>query len=113
VHGYSLRGILRRNNGDWVRARPGAVRAQQDEWSTMKMQSRGPRRVGMEPLGAHQSGMKQRVVYTVKSNRQPGQDAGSRAIGGGRGWACAGVRTIGGDALAMQVHAGHEHTYRL
>jgi len=53
----------------------------------------------------HQSGLKQRAVYTVKSNRQLGQDAGSRAIGGGRGWACAGGRAIGGDALAMQVHA--------
>ena len=50
--------------------------------------------------------MKQRIVYTVKSNRQLGQDAGNGAIGGGRGWACAGGRAIGGDALAMQVHAG-------
>jgi hypothetical protein len=48
VHGYSLRQILRRNNGDWVQAKLGAVRAQQDEWSVMmKMQSKGPRRVGM------------------------------------------------------------------
>jgi hypothetical protein len=49
--------------------------------------------------------MKQIIVYTVKSNRQLGQDADNGAIGGGRGWACAGRRAIGGDALAMQVHA--------
>jgi hypothetical protein len=53
----------------------------------------------------HQLGLKQRIVYTVKSNRQLGQDAGTGAIGRGRGWACVGVRAIGGDALAMQVHA--------
>jgi hypothetical protein len=53
----------------------------------------------------HQSGMKQIIVYTVKSKRQLGQDAGTGTIGGGRGWACAGGRAIGGDALAMQVHA--------
>ena len=28
------------------------------------------------------------------------------AIGGGEWWACAGGRAIGGDVLAMQVHAG-------
>jgi hypothetical protein len=60
---------------------------------------------GRAVAGIHQSGMKQRIVYTVKSNRQLGQDAGNGAIGGGRGWACAGGRAIGGDALAMQVRA--------
>lgn len=31
----------------------------------------------------------------------------------GRGVACVGGRAIGGDALAMQVHAGCKDTYRL
>lgn len=73
----------------------------------MKTQSRGPRRVETGAVaGVHQSGMKQTIVYTVKSNRQLVWDAGGEAIGGGRWGACAVGRAIGGDALAMQAHAG-------
>ena len=68
--------------------------------------SRGPRRSGERAVaGIHQSGMKQRIVYTVKSNRQLVQDANAGAIGGCRGWDVLAGRAIGGDALAMQVHA--------
>lgn len=49
--------------------------------------------------------MKQRTVYTVKSNRQLAQDADAWAIGGCRGWHVLAGRAIGGDALAMQVYA--------
>lgn len=52
-------------------------------------------------------------VYTVKSNRQLVRGTDTRAIGEGRGVACVGGRTIGGDALAMQVHAGRKDTYRV
>jgi hypothetical protein len=48
------------------------------------------------------------AVYS-KGNKSVTAKAGSRAIGGGRGRACAGGGAIGGDALAMQVHAGLGH----
>jgi hypothetical protein len=101
--------ILRRNNGNWAQLGRGAVRSHRriGETVMLRPQSRGPCRVGWgrSRCGVHQSERGQRFVYTVKSNRQLGQDAGSGAIGGGRGWTCAGGRAIGGDALALQAHA--------
>lgn len=70
--------------------------------------------MGKSPFqGFTQSKESAKDVYTVRSNRQLVQGTDSRAIGGGRGVALVGGRAIGGDALAMQVHAGGIDTYRL
>lgn len=88
---------------------PGAVRLYRDNmagWRRGSCSLEARAVWGEEPLqGVHQLKMKQILVYTVKSNRQLVQNADAGAIGGCRGWACAGGRAIGGDALAMQVHA--------
>ncbi|KAJ8107913.1 hypothetical protein OPT61_g8540 [Boeremia exigua] len=77
-------------------------------------QSRGPLRVGKSPFqGFTQSKGTANDVYTVKGNRQLVRGTDTRAIGGGRGVACVGGRAIGGDALAMQVHARRKETYQL
>ena len=102
--------VLRRNDGDWVQSQSwGGALAQKAEWAGdgKNTQSKGPLRVGKSPFqGFTQSKGTAKEFYTVKSNRQLVRGTGTRAIGGGRGEACVGGRAIGGDALAMQVHAG-------
>lgn len=101
--------ILRRNDGDWVPSQIwGGALAQRAEWTSngKNAQSKGPLRVGKSPFqGFTQSKETAKDVYTVKSNRQLVRGTDTRAIGGGRREACVGGRAIGGDALAMQVHA--------
>lgn len=109
--------VLRRNDGDWVPSQIwGGALAQKAEWTGdgENAQSKGPLRVGKSPFqGFTQSKESAGDVYTVKSNRQLVRGTDTRAIGGGRGWACVGGRAIGGDALAMQVHAGRKETYQV
>jgi hypothetical protein len=101
--------VLRRNDDDWMPSQIwGGALAQRAEWTGdgKDVQSKGPLRVGKSPFqGFTQSKETAKDVYTVKSNRQLVRGTGTRAIGGGRGEACVGGRAIGGDALAMQVHA--------
>ncbi|KAF1911574.1 hypothetical protein BDU57DRAFT_93856 [Ampelomyces quisqualis] len=59
---------------------------------------------GVAVAGLDQSGMVENCLHCEEQpSARPGR--GKAAIGGGRGWACAGGWAIGGDALAMQVHA--------
>jgi hypothetical protein len=87
-----------------------AVRAQDvvATMVTMRFESAAPCRV-WTVAAVHQLETEVRIVYSGSSNLPVSPVRGGRAIGGG---ACAGGWTIGGDALAMQVHAGGEHTYR-
>lgn len=101
--------VLRRKDGDWVPSQIwGGAHAQRSEWAgdeergSLKARSVwGSRRMRASPSQKGMRKMSTLLGVTVSLVR----GTGSRAIGGGRGWACVGGRAIGGDALAMQVHA--------
>lgn len=88
--------ILRRKRSDWAQRQMLGQYACTDQSSglaRLKTQSRGSRRVETGAVTeVHQLEMKQTIVYTIRINRQLVWDAGVEAIGGGRGWACAGGR---------------------